>query len=73
MYPYIDNIFHAQAYANQVACTRDLILVMPHLGFLISTVRGLVFPSLAWTETIVHAAQGLLGLTPKSQLEAFNR
>ena len=39
---------------------------MFHLGALINTPRGLVLPSPARTETIVHAAQGLLGLTQVS-------
>ena len=89
MYPYIDDIFHAQASANQTARTRDISLhchfklgfiinlkksalvpsqVMLHLGALIDTARGLVFPFMARTETIIHATQGLLGLSQVSAL-----
>ncbi len=84
MYPYIDDIFHAQASASQTARTRDISLcshfrlgfvinlkksalvpsqVMLHLGALIDTARGLVFPSPARTESIVHATRALLDLT----------
>ncbi len=41
---------------------------MLHLGALIDTARGLVFPSPARTETIIHATQGLLGLSQVSAL-----
>ncbi len=40
--------------------------VMLHLGALMA--RGLVFPSPAWTETIIHATQALLDLTQVSAL-----
>ncbi len=89
MYPYIGDIFHAQASASQTARTHDISLhchfklgfiinlkksalvplqLMLHLGALIDTARGLVFPSLARTEMIIHATQGLLGLTQVSAL-----
>ncbi len=89
MYPYIDDIFHAQASANQSARTRDISLrchfklgfiinlkksalvpsqVMLDLGALIDTARGLVFPSPARTETIIHATRALLDLTQVSAL-----
>ncbi len=89
MYPYINNIFHAQASASQTACTRDISLhchfklgfiknlnksafvpsqVMLHLRALINTARGLVFPSPARTEMIIHATQALLDLTQVSAL-----
>ncbi len=42
--------------------------VMLHLGALIDTTRGLVFPSPARTETIVHATRALLDLTQVSAL-----
>ncbi len=41
---------------------------MLHLGALIDTARGLVFPSPARTETIIHATRALLGLTQVSAL-----
>ncbi len=84
MYPYINDIFHAQASTNQRVGTCDISLrchfklgfiinpkksalvpsqVMLHLGALIDMARGFVFPSLSRTETIIHATQGLLGLT----------
>ncbi len=42
--------------------------VMLHLGALFDMARGLVFPSPAWTETIIHATQALLDLTQVSAL-----
>ncbi len=92
MYPYINNIFHAQASVNQADSTGDPSLrchfrlgfitnlqksalipsqVMLHLGDLIDTARGLVFPSLARRETIIHAAQALPGLTQVSVLRLW--
>ncbi len=42
--------------------------VMLHLGALINTASGLFFPTLSQTEKIIHATQGLLGLTQISAL-----
>ncbi len=89
MYPYINDIFHAQASTNQRVGTCDISLrchfklgfiinpkksalvlsqIMLHLGALIDTARGLVFPSPAKTETIIHATRALLGLSQVSAL-----
>ncbi len=42
--------------------------VMLHFGPLIDTARGLVFPSPAWTEMIIHTTRSLLDLTQVSGL-----
>ncbi len=87
MYPYIDDIFHAEASFLQACRTRDTSLrchfmlgfivnlaksalvpsqVLLHLGAMIDTARGILFPSPPRLEAIVHAAQELLSLTQVS-------
>ncbi len=81
MYPYTDQIFHAQASFLQACRTPNISLrchftlgfivnlaklalipcqVMPHLGAMIDTARGILFPSPERFKMNVHAAQELL-------------
>ena len=82
MYPYIDAQVSANQLAHtcnlSLPCHSRLgfvinlqkLVIVPslHLGALIDTAGGLVFPSPPQIKMIIHAAQGLLGLTQVSAI-----